>query len=37
VDTKTIYAKIDRPGGIVLFRKPEAHDEVLNTWSHKIT
>ncbi|KAI9857711.1 MAG: hypothetical protein M1813_008132 [Trichoglossum hirsutum] len=33
VTSKTIYAKIDRPAGIVSFAKPRDADDVLNEWS----
>jgi len=33
VTSKTIYARIDRPGGIVNFEKKRDADEVLNEWS----
>lgn len=32
----TVYAKIDRPRGIVAFRKPETAEEVLNHWAGDI-
>lgn len=33
VTAKTVYAKIDRPAGIVSFAKPRDADDVLNEWS----
>lgn len=33
VTDKTIYAKIDRPAGVVAFAKVRGPDEVLNEWS----
>jgi len=33
VTAKTIYARIDRPAGIVSFAKPRDADDVLNEWS----
>ena len=33
VTDKTIYAKIDRPAGVVAFAKARSADEVLNEWS----
>lgn len=33
VTSKTIYARIDRPGGVVSFEKKRDADEVLNEWS----
>jgi 26S proteasome regulatory subunit N5 len=33
VTAKTIYARIDRPAGIVNFAKPRDADDVLNEWS----
>jgi 26S proteasome regulatory subunit N5 len=33
VTAKTVYAKIDRPAGIVNFAKPSDADDVLNDWS----
>jgi len=32
----TIYAKIDRPRGVVAFRKTETPNDVLNKWSGDI-
>lgn len=34
--SKTVYAKIDRPAGIVDFVKPKKGDEVLNEWSSDV-
>ncbi|GAA5985272.1 hypothetical protein JCM5350_005572 [Sporobolomyces pararoseus] len=36
VTSKTVYAKIDRPAGIVNFVKPKKGDEVLNEWSSDV-
>ncbi|GAA5937397.1 hypothetical protein JCM10213_007222 [Rhodosporidiobolus nylandii] len=36
VTSKTVYAKIDRPAGIVSFVKPKKGDEVLNEWSSDV-
>ncbi|GAA5986443.1 hypothetical protein JCM11641_001002 [Rhodosporidiobolus odoratus] len=36
VTSKTVYAKIDRPAGIVSFVKPKTGDEVLNEWSSDV-
>lgn len=33
VTTKTVYARIDRPAGVVSFAKPRQPDDVLNEWS----
>jgi 26S proteasome regulatory subunit N5 len=33
VTAKTIYARIDRPAGIINFAKPRDADDVLNEWS----
>ena len=33
VTDKTVYAKIDRPAGVVAFAKARGPDEVLNEWS----
>ena len=33
---KTIYARIDRPAGIVSFRESKDPNEVLNEWSHNL-
>ena len=32
----TIYARIDRPAGIVTFRETKDPNEVLNEWSHNL-
>lgn len=37
VTGKHLYAKIDRPAGIVVFKKPESPEELLNGWSNDIT
>ena len=36
VTKKTIYARIDRPAGIVTFRQNKDPNEVLNEWSHNL-
>lgn len=36
VSSKTVYAKIDRPAGVVSFLKPKTGDEVLNEWSSDV-
>lgn len=36
VTSKTVYAKIDRPAGVVSFLKPKSGDEVLNEWSSDV-
>ncbi|GAA6060921.1 hypothetical protein JCM10212_003955 [Sporobolomyces blumeae] len=36
VVSKTVFAKIDRPAGIVSFVKPKKGDEVLNEWSSDV-
>ncbi|BGP31089.1 proteasome regulatory particle subunit [Rhodotorula toruloides] len=36
VTSKTVYAKIDRPAGVVTFVKPKTGDEVLNEWSSDV-
>lgn len=36
VVSKTIYAKIDRPAGVVSFAKTKHANEVLNEWSQDI-
>ncbi|KAL1412904.1 proteasome regulatory particle subunit [Vanrija albida] len=33
VTDKTVYARIDRPAGIVSFQRPRKTNEVLNVWS----
>lgn len=36
VTSKTIFAKIDRPAGIVSFQQTKDPSEVLNEWSHSL-
>src|SRR6185295_1289987 len=36
VVSKTIYAKIDRPAGIVSFAAPKDANQALNDWSNNI-
>ncbi|BGP54714.1 hypothetical protein JCM8202_003219 [Rhodotorula sphaerocarpa] len=36
VTSKTVYAKIDRPAGVVTFVKPKTGDEALNEWSSDV-
>eukprot|EP00180_Rhodochaete_pulchella_P000081 Plantae.Rhodophyta-Rhodochaete_pulchella.ctg10516.p1 GENE.Plantae.Rhodophyta-Rhodochaete_pulchella.ctg10516~~Plantae.Rhodophyta-Rhodochaete_pulchella.ctg10516.p1 ORF type:complete len:465 (+),score=98.69 Plantae.Rhodophyta-Rhodochaete_pulchella.ctg10516:101-1495(+) len=36
-DTKTLWAKIDRIGGIVSFAKPKDPNEVLNSWADSVS
>lgn len=36
VTDKTIYARIDRPAGIVTFKKKRDANDVLNVWSSDI-
>ncbi|GAA5927893.1 uncharacterized protein JCM15063_006028 [Sporobolomyces koalae] len=36
VTSKTVYAKIDRPAGVVDFVRPKKGDEVLNDWSSDV-
>lgn len=36
VTNKTIYAKIDRPAGIISFRQTPSNDDILNVWSAQI-
>lgn len=36
VSSKTVYAKIDRPAGIVSFKAPRSGDQVLNEWSSDV-
>lgn len=36
VTKKTIYARIDRPAGIVSFRQVKDPSEVLNSWSENL-
>jgi 26S proteasome regulatory subunit N5 len=33
VTAKTVFAKIDRPAGVVSFAKPRDADDILNEWS----
>ncbi|XP_065065829.1 26S proteasome non-ATPase regulatory subunit 12-like [Rhopilema esculentum] len=37
VTSKTVYAKIDRPAGIVTFRPVKDANDILNEWSHNVT
>jgi len=37
VTSKTVFAKIDRPAGIVVFRPPKDASDTLNVWSHDIS
>ena len=37
VTNKTIFARIDRPAGIVVFRQAKDPSEVLNEWSSSLT
>jgi 26S proteasome regulatory subunit N5 len=37
VVNKSIFAKIDRPKGIVAFRKHKEPNELLNEWSSNIS
>jgi len=37
VSGKQLYAKLDRPAGVVVFKKAESPDELLNGWSNDIT
>ena len=37
VVTGSVYAKIDRPSGVISFSKPRKSEEVLNDWSHNIS
>jgi 26S proteasome regulatory subunit N5 len=37
VTAKQLYAKIDRPAGVVVFKKAASADELLNGWSNDIT
>jgi 26S proteasome regulatory subunit N5 len=37
VSKKSIFAKIDRPKGIVVFRKTQDPSETLNNWSENVT
>lgn len=36
VVSKTIYAKIDRPAGIVSFQAPRDPNQTLNNWSSNV-
>jgi len=36
VIAKTVYAKMDRPQGIVAFRRPQSPNDVLNAWATDI-
>lgn len=36
VTSKTVYAKIDRPAGLVNFVAPRSNDAVLNDWSSDV-
>ncbi|ORY01231.1 PCI-domain-containing protein [Basidiobolus meristosporus CBS 931.73] len=36
VVSKTIYARIDRPAGIISFSAPKDPNQVLNDWSHDV-
>lgn len=36
VSSKTLYAKIDRPAGLVSFQAPRSGDQVLNEWSSDV-
>jgi len=36
VSSRMIYAKIDRPLGMIYFAKIKPADEVLNSWSSKV-
>ncbi|GAA6023111.1 hypothetical protein JCM10207_007724 [Rhodosporidiobolus poonsookiae] len=36
VSSQTVFAKIDRPAGVVSFVKPKTGDEVLNEWSSDV-
>jgi len=37
VTSKTVFAKIDRPSGIVVFRPPKDSSDTLNEWSRDIS
>lgn len=37
VTSKTVFAKIDRPDGIVVFRPPKDANDTLNSWSHDVS
>eukprot|EP00698_Gefionella_okellyi_P019949 TRINITY_DN6198_c0_g1_i1.p1 TRINITY_DN6198_c0_g1~~TRINITY_DN6198_c0_g1_i1.p1 ORF type:complete len:465 (+),score=103.02 TRINITY_DN6198_c0_g1_i1:95-1489(+) len=36
VSSHGVYAKIDRPSGIVVFARPKDCNDVLNDWSHNV-
>lgn len=36
VVSKTVFARIDRPGGVVNFSAHKETNEILNEWSHNI-
>ena len=36
VTKKTVYARIDRPAGIISFRQVQDPSEVLNSWSENL-
>ena len=37
VSDSGLYAKIDRPQGIIVFAKPQSPDEVLQDWASDIS
>ncbi|KAM0746422.1 hypothetical protein T439DRAFT_138478 [Meredithblackwellia eburnea MCA 4105] len=37
VVSKTVYARIDRPAGLVNFKAPKSGDDVLNEWSADVS
>jgi 26S proteasome regulatory subunit N5 len=37
VTSKALYARIDRPAGVVTFKKPQKPNELLNDWSGDIS
>lgn len=37
VSNGTIYAKMDRPAGIITFQKPQPSEEVLTNWSNDVS
>ncbi|EDO38521.1 predicted protein [Nematostella vectensis] len=37
VVSKTVFARIDRPSGIVTFSSNKSPNEILNEWSHNLT
>lgn len=37
INDKTVYGKIDRPKGIICFKKPMKTNQVLNVWSNDIS